>query len=535
MASKSALWKLSHSLGFVQHLSVALHLALMLDSYTTLFTISSAAFVLAVSCLWAPWKTSPIPTYGVWYIPPFLRGLQAMMALGSNEDEFLLGLYRKYGSIVYIPWPMQQYILTTSRAINAFYASTDLHYPDALFGDRFFPMHSRAMAKSRLRGPLHRFNDVFSEKVRQLEEQVHSSQASYVDIPIVEWVMNAMFDSGLSAIYGPEFVRMARERKPSTIEQAHYSFDAAFPILVAEMVPPALHKFIKPLKDGLRARAELTAALEEFLDMGAPGLDDGFPKESVPWMEKEGLSPKEVAPMLLGDLWASQTNAPPACVALLLRVFQTPGCADKIAKEVSAAQLFSTGFNDTKLNDGLTFLNSCVNETLRTETSSFSIRVAKETCSLDVSIDDTVQRIVPTPKNARVCAVTRVPHLTDPLWGDDPSAWDPARFIPTGDEETSKVLLAKLLKEVRGFGGGVSKCEGRHLALGELKIAVAHFATRFDIEIVIPPGTEEDYSRFKIKGQSKLGFAPKKLLTRPGLGAFHFTSDMIVRVRLCES
>ncbi|KAH8801848.1 cytochrome P450 [Flagelloscypha sp. PMI_526] len=522
----------------------------MLDTYATPLTVSGAAVVLAVSLFWAPWKKSPIPTYGPWYLPPFLRGLHAMMALGADEDAFLLGLYHQYGSIVYIPWPMQQYTLTTSHAINAFYASSDLeflhirlwfgsalfgskmHYPMEMWTDRFFPMHAKAMTKGRLQGPLQRFNDVFSEKVKQLEEQVQSSSEGFVEIPIVEWVMNAMFDSGLSAIYGPEFVRIARQRKPLTVEEGQYRFDAIFPILASGMVPSFLRRFIPPLQEGLSARAELTAAIEEFLEMGTPGLDDGLTKDSAEWMEREGLSPKEVAPMLLGDLWASQTNAPPACVALILRVFQAKGCVDRVAKEVSGTQLFGNGFNYAKLSDALPFLNSCVHETLRTQTSSFSIRIAKEACLLDVSIDDSERRLVPIPKGARVCAVTRVPHITDSIWGEDSTAWDPTRFVPTGDNEASKVKLAKLLKEVRGFGGGVSMCEGRHLASSELKIAVAHLATHFEIEPVIAPGTEEDYDRFRIKGQSDLGYAPKKLLTRPGLGAFHFAGDMKVRVRL---
>ncbi|KAH8801925.1 cytochrome P450 [Flagelloscypha sp. PMI_526] len=521
----------------------------MLDAYSPLYAASGAALVLAMSLLWAPWTKSPIPTYGPWYLPSFLRGLHATMALGSDEDAFFLGLYHKYGTIVYIPWPMQQYTLLTSRAINGFYSSNNLDfhpirhwfeqvlfgigkYPESMFADRYYPMHARALTKERLRGSIHRFNEVFSERVKELEAQVHASQDGYIDIPIVEWVVNAMFESGLSAIYGPEFVRIARDRKPLTVEQGHDSFDDAFPILASGMVPPFLGRFIKPLSNGLRARADLVAALEEFIQMGTPGLDDGLTKDSVEWMEKEGLSPNEVAPMLLSDLWGSQANSPQACVALLLRVFQTPGCVDKIAKEVSAAQVFNNGLNYAKLNDALPFLASCVNETLRTETSSFSVRVAKENCILDVSVDNYEQRIVPIPKNARVCAVTRVPHLTDPVWGDDPLVWDPARFLPAGNDEKSMVELAKLLKEVRGFGGGVSMCEGRHLATHELKIAVAHFALHFDVEPLILDGSEDDYTRFKIKGRSELGFAPKKNSARPGLGAFQFTSDMKVRIRL---
>ncbi|KAH8827179.1 cytochrome P450 [Flagelloscypha sp. PMI_526] len=526
----------------------------MLNALEAVPVIPLTALVVSLSILsWAPWKKSSVPTYGQWYIPPFLRGLRAMVSLGQDEDKFLLSLYHNYGPIVYIPWPMSQYTLTASRAINNFYSSSQLqfppirlemqedvfgvgkHHPHSMFLERFYPMHGKGLTKGRLRGPVERFNQIFAERVRALADQVHDSASGYLDISIVDWVMATMFDAGLGAMYGMEFVRLARARSPKTVSSGHYGFDEIFPILASGMVPSFLWNWIKPIKEGIVARDDTSRALQEFVEMGTPGLEDGITKDTVEFMQSEGISPKDMGPLLLGDLWASQANAPPACVALFLRAFQTPGCVERLREEIKEANLFIGGGVDyTSLNDSVPFVTSCVNETLRTETSSFSIRIAKEDCLLDVSTDASEKKLVPIPKNAKVIAATRVPHITDEVWGDDPEAWNPTRFLPKGEGEAANVGLAKLLKEMRGFGGGVSMCEGRHLATHELKSALALFATTFDMEPVIAPGSEGEYARFKIHGEKHLGFAPKKNMTRPGMGAFQFEGDLKMRVRLYE-
>lgn len=41
--------------------------------------------------------------------------------LGEDEDAFLLGVNRDYGPLVYLPWPLEQYLVTDGTSIQSIY------------------------------------------------------------------------------------------------------------------------------------------------------------------------------------------------------------------------------------------------------------------------------------------------------------------------------------------------------------------------------------------------------------------------------
>jgi len=97
---------------------------------------------------------------------------------------------------------------------------------------------------------------------------------------------------------------------------------------------------------------------------------------------------------------------------------------------------------------------------------------------------------------------------------------------------------------MRGFGGGISICEGRHLASAELKTMLVLALSAFDItplysttsDGVTPLPTSSSApaaGSHEIKGAVRPVISPRKALERPGLGSFQFDglSDVIVKVR----
>ncbi|MFF0817537.1 cytochrome P450 [Rhodococcus sp. NPDC003318] len=80
------------------------------------------------------------------------------------------------------------------------------------------------------------------------------------------------------------------------------------------------------------------------------------------------------------------------------------------------------------------------------------------------------------PAGQPVLALTMAVHR-DPVWGPDPTAFDPDRFLP----ENSRTRPPGVYKP---FGTGLRQCIGRQLALHESVLALALILHRFDLEPV---------------------------------------------------
>ena len=115
------------------------------------------------------------------------------------------------------------------------------------------------------------------------------------------------------------------------------------------------------------------------------------------------------------------------------------------------------------LSTTLPLISSCLHETLRLSTSSFSIRVVEEDFFLPLgtptSADDKAAEASALvsgyviPAGAQVICTTRVPHVDVKRWGEDAYSWDGRRFV---DREGDGTERSERAREVRGFGGGIS-------------------------------------------------------------------------------
>jgi hypothetical protein len=237
-------------------------------------------------------------------------------------------------------------------------------------------------------------------------------------------------------------------------------FDACFPLLAADMIPSFLHPFVPLIAKGIKGRERLFEAIATWVEDGMPGLDEGVILDMAQIGLTEGHSSRDIASFLNADLWALQANTPNAAGALLLYIIQStllPAIREEINR-IPTKSDSTTPDLDMKALASMEMVSSCVQETLRLNTSSYSIRIVEESFILPTSvIRDAKGTSTPgylIPGGSRVICATRAAHLSDAIWGNNPSIWDGERFLGREDDEAG--MKSKKAREMRGFGGGVS-------------------------------------------------------------------------------
>ncbi|KAJ8519223.1 hypothetical protein ONZ45_g3801 [Pleurotus djamor] len=462
----------------------------------------------------------------------------AMVKLGIDEDDFLLTLRREYGSLVYIPWPMKQIFVLEGSYIQKVYAtpSSTLAFTPirrslqlTAFGSiesiaqgeglaRMFPVHAKGLTNLRLDAPVARFAHIVQSKVFELKERVESTPNHSIEINIVRWIIDVMFEAGTSALFGEEFCERAVK---AGLQESFNAFDASFPLLASEMIPLPMYKFVPPVAKGMQGREEIWKLLKTWIEDGMPGLDEGVVREMAEMGLAEGYSSYETAKLLMGDLWALQANAPFAATALVLYVLQST-LLPRVIQEFDA---IPTNDVNMKALASMPLAASCVQETVRLNTSSFSIRLVQKDFVLSLSEDDP-GFLIPCD-GTRVVCITRTAHLTEQIWGESPDSWVGDRFLAQNGEDT---ISAKRSREMNGFGGGISACEGRHLATAELKTILFLLLSHLEVTPLQHVADPKIPVKANASGIWK-GLQPSRDPTRPGLGAFQFgTSDVRVKI-----
>jgi cytochrome P450 len=238
------------------------------------------------------------------------------------------------------------------------------------------------------------------------------------------------------------------------------TFDACFPLLAADMVPPFLHPFVPPIAKGMNGREHLFEFIATWVEDGMPGLDEGVILDMAQIGLTKGHSSREIASFLNADLWALQANTPNAAGALLLYIIQStllPVVREEI-NHIPTKIDSSMPDLDTKALASMEMVSSCVQETLRLNTSSYSIRVVEESFILRTSVIRDVNDAPPPgyliQRGSRIVCATRAAHISDAIWGSNPSIWDGTRFLEREDDEAR--MKSKKAREMRGFGGGIS-------------------------------------------------------------------------------
>ncbi|KAH9515376.1 Cytochrome P450 3A8 [Bulinus truncatus] len=138
-----------------------------------------------------------------------------------------------------------------------------------------------------------------------------------------------------------------------------------------------------------------------------------------------------------------------------------PDCCEKAREEIN--EKCGQDFPDYETVQSMTYLDMCINETIRLAPPAFFIN---RKCVEDVDIQG-----VHIPKDMIVGVPVYAVH-TDPEIYPDPDKFDPERFTP--ENKASRHPCAHL-----PFGHGPRNCIGMRLAMLELKIVMAAILQRF--------------------------------------------------------
>ncbi|GAA6028327.1 hypothetical protein JCM8097_006977 [Rhodosporidiobolus ruineniae] len=527
----------------------------MLDS--TAVVVLAALAAASWLALRRPSTTPAPPTFGPWYLPNFARGLLAVYELGKDDTAFVLGL-RRLGPVVYIPWPLAQYFVTTNEAIQKVYREPEAalsffpirrrishtvfsmsFWQDRVFLDEtLFPVHAKAMTRASLTPSLARFTTSMRESIDTLAAKVDASPDGEAIVDLSTWVLDVLWEAGLCGIFGGQCTDASGIAKKDLFRN-FVAFDGSFPIEASGIVPSWLLKRIPEVQAGRKSRDVLVDVIEAWIKDGVPGVADGPCTALVDLTLEYGANTRDAALILTSLFWALQANAPFVAMQLITYILQSP-LSVRQALQAEADASFSDAAAADDL-DPLTFshlsrtmplLQSCITETLRLGTLSFSIRLVSQPFVVPGG-DGSPDYVLPV--GSTLISPPRIVHLDERRYGETVMAWDGERFYdgPPGSDAEKVGEKSKMARETYGFGGGVSKCEGQHFATAELKSFISLVLSKFDIEAVAPsPEMLDKYDRIPLVGVDEPGYKPKPLPGRTGVGTFQYPQDVPMRMRV---
>ncbi|RSH90846.1 hypothetical protein EHS25_010022 [Saitozyma podzolica] len=311
---------------------------------------------------------------------------------------------------------------------------------------QLFPGPHRAMQPGAIAGSITRYADLLEVMLPARLEGLRPDEG----VDLANFAFDLIYTASSKAFFSSSFPSAATK-------EPFVAFDQAFPLLNLGKLP----SFAK--KPAEKARETMLSLVEEWWDSVtseeretlAPAL-----MAMVEVAEAEAWPKRDVAALLLGDLWALEANAPNGAIWAIAEILRHPHILPTLRSEIDNAisrldpPHLSTLLHlpQSQLVLTLPELNACFQETLRLYTDSFSLRVVQKDCVVCVSRPNAV-----SPESE---------------WGVDAPNWDHTRFL---DGRAKGVM--------NPFGGGVSMCEGRHFASAEILTFIASFITLADVTV----------------------------------------------------
>jgi hypothetical protein len=330
-----------------------------------------------------------------------------------------------------------------------------VHTNDEVMERQLFPAHAKGMAKSKLEPPLARFLAEMTEQIETMGKRIdEEGEGGELEVDFAKWVIEAMIDAATPALFGDSFLASSK-LSASELRNAFAAFDTSFPLLASGLIAPFLERHIPITAAGRRGGAILADVFGDWVKDGMPGLSEGVVRDMANVGLAASFPPHEIGKLLLADCWALQANAPFAAVWLLLSILQSPSVLPSLLAEIASSKS-SDQMSMKGLSTSLPLLSSCLTETLRLATSSFSIRIVESPFFLSTatSSNPSSTQGYMIPERSRIICATRVSHLDEERW-EDAGVWDGRRFLDEESKEGGE-LPSKRVREVHGFGGGIS-------------------------------------------------------------------------------
>lgn len=201
----------------------------------------------------------------------------------------------------------------------------------------------------------------------------------------------------------------------------------------------------------------------------------GLVRAKVALNQHHGFSNEYMARTDLGELTAVLFNLVPASFWLLLYICSSPSLLEGIRGEIHNAATTKAeaggaiDYLDSSLQSQCPLLLSTYHEVLRIVGAGVTTnRIVLEDAVVTLAQKDYVLK-----KGGIIQIPASVIHSDPSIWGDDVLEFNPQRFLDRPDLAASSAF--------RTFGGGASRCPGRHFAQTQVLAFVAGFVMAFDI------------------------------------------------------
>ncbi|GMI26956.1 hypothetical protein TrCOL_g8761 [Triparma columacea] len=307
------------------------------------------------------------------------------------------------------------------------------------------------------------------DSIRSMTSLVRSSFSSQLSqlhlppsspVPLFATFSPLVFKATMTSLFGPDH--------PLVSDSAYTNFsthDSIFPLL-AGGAPSFLFPSSSSCSSNLRSQV-----------LESTGLKGGLMEARRSYFTSNlGLNPRATAAAQAVIVWASSANTIPSAVWSLAMISNDPVSLARVRVELEGVE-GEEGCGGADV-DEMTYLDSCIHETLRLASSSLTVRKVNP-------LGYTLRGGTRLRGGDRVAIFPPLRHM-DPLTFPNPKEWVGGRFV---DDPALK-------SRVMPFGGGASKCPGRVFAVREVKVFVASILLQFEVTVV--GGTLPDFDKTRV-------------------------------------
>ncbi|KAG9096325.1 hypothetical protein FRC06_008771 [Ceratobasidium sp. 370] len=257
------------------------------------------------------------------------------------------------------------------------------------------------------------------------------------------------------------------------IAPAFITFDTNVPLLAVNFPP-----FLMP--GTMAARRTLLNNLDAYFAAGLPEDASGLLREFVELGQSQNWTTHDLAAFGLGLMWPLLANAPYAVYWLIAYHLHRPEGLNPLLDEIKPVLASGRGLAEVVRDSGATpYLDACISETIRLASDSYSMRWVAESEGKGPILGGCLFKA----GDQVVCNMRGV-HMDEEVYAH-PDKFEPTRFMDGGKD--------KLRGRFIPFGGGFSICEGRHLALTQIKAFILLLLSEFDVSL---DDTEKGVPRF---------------------------------------
>jgi len=186
---------------------------------------------------------------------------------------------------------------------------------------------------------------------------------------------------------------------------------------------------------------------------------------------QSGITPSEIHGNVLTMLLAGEDTTANTLAWAIWLLSKHPDCFARARAEVDAQAGDPAEWSIERFGE-LDYVEACANETLRLRpvVPFLMLQALRETSVAGIRI----------PADTLIWGALRSDSLREEHF-DEPDRFKPERWLAEGGHSASSASRVAM-----PFGAGPRVCPGRHLAMLEIKMALAVLLGRFDIENVAP-------------------------------------------------